>query len=116
MGNTASAKQEITKVTEGTGDQEFTIGYPDSRLTVNENAVKVKTFERCFFERIDKEMGHFVDTVKDRIQNAFLTAIDSIISPKIKLALGHKMLPLDRMQPLSQQVRNVGILKDYCPF
>ena len=32
-------------------------------------------------------MGNIVDTVEDRIQNATLTAIDSIIAPKIELAI-----------------------------
>ena len=37
--------------------------------------------------KIDEEMGYIVDTVEDRIQNGVLTAIDSIISPKIELAI-----------------------------
>ena len=53
----------------------------------NENTVNVKTFERCFNEKIDKEMSNIVDTVEDRIQNAILTAIDSIVAPKIELAI-----------------------------
>ena len=32
-------------------------------------------------------MVNFVDTVKDRIQNATLTSIDIIIAPKIELAI-----------------------------
>ena len=32
-------------------------------------------------------MGNIVDTVEDRIQNAFLTARDSIITPKIESAI-----------------------------
>ena len=52
-----------------------------------ENTVKVKTLERCFNERIDREMSYVVDTVEDRIQNAILTAIDSIVAPKIELAI-----------------------------
>ena len=31
-------------------------------------------------------MGNIVDTVKDRTQNAILTAIDNIITPRIELA------------------------------
>ena len=31
-------------------------------------------------------MGNIVDTVKEGIQNAILTAVDSIITPKIELA------------------------------
>ena len=40
-----------------------------------------------FNERIDREMGSIVNTVEDRIQNAILTAIDSIITPKMELAI-----------------------------
>ena len=32
-------------------------------------------------------MGNIVDTVEDRIQNAILSAADSIITPKIELAI-----------------------------
>ena len=32
-------------------------------------------------------MGNVVDTVEDRIQNAILTATDSIITPKLELAI-----------------------------
>ena len=48
--------------------------------------MNVKTLERCFKERIDRELSNIVDTVEDRIQNANLTAIDNIVAPKIELA------------------------------
>ena len=32
-------------------------------------------------------MSNIVDTVEDRIQNAILTAIDNIVTPKIELAI-----------------------------
>ena len=54
---------------------------------VNESTVNVKTLERCFNERIDKEMSNIVDTVEDKIQNAILTAVDNIVAPKIELAI-----------------------------
>ena len=57
-------------------------------LTANENAVILNTLKRCFNERIDKEMGNIVDIVGNRIQKATLAAIDSIITPKIDLAVG----------------------------
>ena len=41
--------------------------------------------ERCFNEKIGTEMGNIVD--KDMIQNAILTAIDSIYTPKVQLAI-----------------------------
>ena len=53
----------------------------------NENTVNVKTLERFFNERIDKELNNIVDTVEDRMHNAILTAIDNIIAPKIELAI-----------------------------
>ena len=49
--------------------------------------MNVKTLERCFNERIDREMSNIVDTVENRIQNANLTTIDNIIAPKIELAI-----------------------------
>ena len=33
------------------------------------------------------EISNIVDTVEDRIQNAILTAIDNIVTPKIELAI-----------------------------
>ena len=56
-------------------------------MAINESTVKVKTLKRCFNERIDREMSNIVDTVEDRIQNAFSTAIDNIVAPKIELAI-----------------------------
>ena len=49
--------------------------------------MNVKTLERCFNERIGREMSNIVDTIEDRIQNAILTAIDNIVAPKIELAI-----------------------------
>ena len=49
--------------------------------------MSLKTLERCFNERIDREMGNIVDTVEDRIQNAILIAIENIVAPKIELAI-----------------------------
>ena len=49
--------------------------------------MNVKTLERCFNERINKEMSIIVGTVEDRIQNAILTAIDNIVAPKNELAI-----------------------------
>ena len=49
--------------------------------------MNVKTSEKCFNERINSERGIFVDTVEDRIQNAVLTALNSIVGPKIELAI-----------------------------
>ena len=73
MGNILSDRQENAKVIEVTGDQEITVGNPGSSLTASETVVNVKTLERCFNERIDKEMGNNNDTVDNGIQNAILT-------------------------------------------
>ena len=47
----------------------------------------MKTSKSCFNERIDRKFCNIVDTVEDRIQNAILTVIDSIVAPKIELAI-----------------------------
>ena len=84
FGTNARDRQENTIINEGcTGDQEFTVGISDNDSMTNENTVNVKTLEICFTENIDKEISIIVDTVADRIQNPFLTAIDSIVAPKI---------------------------------
>ena len=77
-------------VSEGTNDRDFTIGTFSNNMAVNESTMNVKTFERCFNERIDRGMGNIVDTVEDRIQNAISTAIDNIVAPKIELATRSK--------------------------
>ena len=87
IGNNASERQESVVVNEGTNDQDFTVGTSNVSSIVNENALNVKTLERCFNERIDREMSNIVGTVEDRIQNAILTAIDNIVAPKIELAI-----------------------------
>ena len=87
IGNAVSNGQENVVVNEDTVDQEFTAINFGSYLAANENLVNVKTLERCFDEWIDREMGNFVDTVEDRIKNAILNAIDSIITPEIELAI-----------------------------
>ena len=87
IGNAASERQENIPVNEGTNDQEFTVGASSNDLDTNGYAVNVNTLQSCFNERIDREMSNIVDTVDDRIQNAILTAIDSIVAPKIELAI-----------------------------
>ena len=85
IGNSASDRQDNTIVNEGTGDQEFIVGISDNNLMANENIVNVKTFERCFIERIDREMSKIGDTVEGRIQMALSTAINSIVAPKVEI-------------------------------
>ena len=86
IGNNASEIQENV-VNEGTNDQDFTVGTSNVSTAINKNALDVKTLERCFNQRIDREMDNIVDTVEDRIQNAILAAIDNIVAPKIELAI-----------------------------
>ena len=90
IGNAASERQENIMVNEGTNDRIFTVGTCSNNSATNENAVNVKTLERYFNERIDKEMNNIVDTLEHRIQNAILTAIDNIVAPKFELAIRSK--------------------------
>ena len=87
IGNTTSERRENVVANGGVDDQDFTGGTSNVSSIVNENALNVKILERCFNERIDREMSNIVDTVEDRIQNAVLTAIDNIVTPKIELAI-----------------------------
>ena len=87
IGIAVSGRQENDVVNEGTNDRDFTVGTSNNDSVVNRNAMSVKTLERCFNGRIDREMSNIVDTVEDRIQNAILTAIENIIAPKIELAI-----------------------------
>ena len=87
IGNAASERQEGIVVKKGTNDRDFTTSTSSNNSAVNGSAMIVKTLERCFNERIDREMSNVVDTVEDGIQNAFLTAIDNIIAPIIELAI-----------------------------
>ena len=87
IGNAASERQENVVVNKGTNDRDFTVSTSSNNTAVNESTVNVKTLEKCFNERIDREMSNIVDTVEDRIQNAILTAIDNVVAPKIELAI-----------------------------
>ena len=82
ISDNASERQENVVVSESTNDRDFTVGTSSNNIANNESTVNVETLERCFNEKIDREMDNIVDTVEDRIQNAFLTAIDNIIAPK----------------------------------
>ena len=87
IGNAVSERQDNAVVNMGTNDRDFTVSNSSNNTAVNENAMNVKTLERCFNEWIDREMSNIVDTVEDRIQNAILTAIENIVAPKIELAI-----------------------------
>ena len=91
IGNAVSERQENAVVNEGTNDRDFTVSTSNNDSVINESTVNVKTLERCFNERIDREMSNIIDTVENRIQNAILTgAIENIVAPKIELAIRSK--------------------------
>ena len=69
--NAASDKQENFVVNEGNVEQELTVENTNCNLTANENLMNMKTSERCFNERIDREKGNIVDTIEDKIQMRF---------------------------------------------
>ena len=87
IGNAVSESQENAVVNEGTNERDFTVGTSNNDSVINGNAKSMKTLERCFNERIDREMNNIVETVEDRVQNAILTAIENIVAPKIELAI-----------------------------
>ena len=87
IGNTVRESQENAVVNERTIDRDFTVGTSKDVSVINGNVMSMKTLERCFNERIDREMSNIVDTVEDRIQNAFLTAIENIVAPESELAI-----------------------------
>ena len=55
IGNAASERQENVVVNEGTNGRDLTVGTFSSSTAINESMVNVKTLERCFNERIDRE-------------------------------------------------------------
>ena len=81
IGNATSGRQENFAVNESTNDLDFTESAFSIKTAINEIPVNMKTLERCFNERIDRDLSNIVDTVEDRVQNAILTAIDNIIAP-----------------------------------
>ena len=60
-------REENIVVSESTNGQKLTTGTSSSNMAVNESTVDVKTLERCFIERIDREMNNIVNSVEDRI-------------------------------------------------
>ena len=78
---------ENTVVSESTNDRDFTVGTFSNNTAINESRVNVKVWEKCFSERTHRDLSNIVDTVEGRIQNAFLTAIDYVVSPKNELAI-----------------------------
>ena len=87
IGNTASESEEGIVVNGSTNDRDFITSTSSNNSAGKGNAMNVKTLERCFDEKIDREMNNIVDTVGDRIQNAILTTIDNIVAPKIEIVI-----------------------------
>ena len=87
IGNANNEGQENIMVNEGTNDRDFTVGFFSRNTFFNEKVVNAKTLEGRFNEKIDREKSKIVDTVEDRIHNTILTAIDSIVAPKVELAI-----------------------------
>ena len=116
-GNAANERRESTVVIEGTNDRDFTLGTSSKNIASSESTVKVKTLERCFNERIDREMSNIVHRVDDRIQNAVLTAIDNIVAPKIELAIRSKNASSGRDVTIvtanSERGEHVGIIASF---
>ena len=71
IGNTVRDRQENATVIEATSDQEFTVGNLCSDLATNENAVNVKTLEKCFNEKIDREIGNVLTLSKIGFRTQF---------------------------------------------
>ena len=65
--NVASEERENAVVNAGSYDRDFTVDTSSENLVTNENTVNVRTLERCFNEKIDKEMINIVDAVEDGI-------------------------------------------------
>ena len=53
IGNAASERQkEITVVSEGINDRDFTVSTSSNNMAINGNTVNVKTLEKCFTEKL----------------------------------------------------------------
>ena len=116
-GEAATSGQQNVVVNDSTVDREVAVSNSGSISTTNENTVKVQTLERCFNERIDWEMGNIVDTVEDKIQNANLTAVDNIITPRIELAVRSINAPSGRnaasLTSNSERGERIGITASF---
>ena len=88
IGSAVCDRQGNATVNEGTVDPGFTVGNPDSTPTVIEILVNAETLEMFFNQKIDRETGKIVDAVKERIQNAIMTAIGILLLLKSNSLLG----------------------------
>ena len=108
IGKSASERRENVMVNEGTNDRHFTVGTSSKNMMTNESTVNVKTLQRCFNERTDRERSNILNTVENRVQKAILTAIDSIVAHKNELAIRSKTRNLDEMGLVLQQIQDLG--------
>ena len=87
IGNAANCGQQDVVRNDGTTDQNFNVIIVAVFLQPMRMRLMFKLWNECSNERIDREMGNIDDTVEDKIQNASLTAIDNIVTPRIVLAV-----------------------------
>ena len=117
IGYAVSERQENVVANEGTNDRDFTVGTSNDDSVISGNAMIVKTLERCFNERIDREMNNIIDTVEDRIQNAILAAIDNIVAPKVVLAIrsinASSRQDVTSVSAKSERGEHVGIIASF---
>ena len=72
--------------------------------------------ERCFKEKIDREMGYVVETVQNRIQNAILSAYDSIIALQVEITIRSIFTSSGRDATSVKHVRNVRNTQGLLPL
>ena len=87
IADTLNSRWQNFMVKSGTIDQECSVKNNDGVSKTNDDTMNVQTLDRCLTDRIDREMGNFVDRVEDGIRNAILTAIDNVITMRIELAV-----------------------------
>ena len=69
---------------------DFTVGISSKKSTINETAMNVKTMERCFDERTDREMSNISDTVEDRCRSTSAKPADRR-SPQQRTSHDHQL-------------------------
>ena len=70
--------------------------------------MNVRTLERCFNGKIEREKYNIFDTIEDRNKNAVLTHIDRVVLLNSNWQLGYYTRPLEETGPVSLQIQNVG--------
>ena len=121
IGNNATERRKKITNSEATSDQDFTVCTSGIKLATNENMLNVKTLERCFFKKIDREMSKIVETVEDRIHNGIFTAIDSFVAPMIESAnrskiasSGRNVISVTANSERGEHVRITALFENAC--